>query len=88
MSTNPELEAQISSHMDELREAGAGDEAERLAEIIENPDAAVPAGGGTVEVSDAAQQRTDEVIAKAEEARAAFARAGAMGEIEPSSGTG
>ena len=42
MSTNPELESQLSSHMDELREAGAGGEAERLAEIIENPDAAVP----------------------------------------------
>ena len=73
MSTNPELEAQLSSHMDELREAGAGSEAERLAEIIENPDAAVPAGGAAVEVSDAAQERTDEVIAKAEEARAAAA---------------
>ena len=34
MSTNPELESQLSSHMDELREAGAGGEAERLAEII------------------------------------------------------
>ncbi|HWD73142.1 MAG TPA: hypothetical protein VG779_11510 [Actinomycetota bacterium] len=92
MSTNPELEAQLSSHMDELREAGAGSEAERLAEIIENPDAAVPAGGtaggASVEVSDAAQERTDEVIAKAEEARAAFAKAGAMDEIEPSGGTG
>jgi hypothetical protein len=87
VSTNPELEAQLSSHMDELREAGAGDEAERLAEIIENPDAAVPAGGGTVEVSDEAQQRTDEVIAKAEEARAAFAKAGGLDEIRPSGGT-
>ena len=87
MSTNPELEAQLSSHMDELREAGAGDEAERLVEIIENPDAAVPAGGGTVEVSDEAQQRTDEVIAKAEEARAAFAKAGGMDEIKASGGT-
>jgi hypothetical protein len=85
VSTNPELEAQLSSHMDELREAGAGSEAERLAEILENPDAAVPAGGATVEVSDAAQERTDEVIAKAEEARAAFAKAGAMDEIDPSS---
>src|SRR5437879_12586773 len=88
MSTNPELEAQLSSHMDELREAGAGSEAEHLAEIIENPDAAVPAGGAaagaSVEVSDAAQERTDEVIAKAEEARAAFAKAGAMDETEPS----
>src|SRR2546426_11573956 len=82
VSTNPELEAQLSSHMEELREAGAGDEAERLAEILENPEAAeilenpeaaVPAWGTTVEVSDAAQQRTDEVIAKAEEARSAFA---------------
>ena len=81
MSTNPELEAQLSSHMDELREAGAGDEAERLAEIIENPDTAVPAGGGTVEVSEAAQQRTDEVIEKAEEARAAFAEAGGMDRV-------
>ena len=81
MSTNPELEAQLSSHMEELREAGAGDEAERLAEILENPEAAVPAWGTTVEVSDAAQQRTDEVIAKAEEARSAFARAGAMDEV-------
>ena len=88
VSTNPELEAQLSSHMDELREAGAGSEAERLAEIIENPDAAVPAGGAAVEVSDAAQERTDEVIAKAEEARAAFAKAGAMDEIEQSGGTG
>ena len=88
MSTNPELAAELSSHMDELREAGAGDEAEHLAEILENPDAAVPAGGGTVEVSDAAQERTDEVIAKAEEARAAFAKAGAMDEIGPSTGTG
>ena len=88
MSTNPELEAQLSSHMDELREAGAGDEAERLADILENPDAAVPAGGSAVEVSDAAQERTDEVIAKAEEAREAFAKAGAMDEIEPPSGTG
>src|SRR5437667_12148074 len=91
VSTNPELEAQLSSHMEELREAGAGSEAERLAEILENPDAAVPAGGATVEisdaaqqrtVSDAAQQRTDEVIARAEDARAAFAKAGAMDEIE------
>jgi len=88
VSTNPELEAQLSAHMDELREAGAGSEAERLAEILENPDAAVPAGGATVGVSDAAQRRTDDVIAKAEEARAAFAKAGAMDEIEPSSGTG
>ena len=95
MSTNPELESQLSSHMDELREAGAGGEAERLAEIIENPDAAVPAGGATVpaggatvEVSGAAQQRKDEVIDKAEEARAAFAKAGAMDEIEPPTGTG
>ncbi len=87
MSTNPELEAQLSSHMEELRAAGAGDEAEHLAEILENPDAAVPAGGATVEVSDAAQERADEVIAKAEEARAAFARAGGMDEIEPSGGT-
>lgn len=87
MSTNPELEAQLSSHMDELREAGAGDEAERLAEIIENPDAAVPPGTGTVEVSGEAQQRTDEVIEKAEEARAAFAKAGGLGEIKPPGGT-
>ena len=81
MSTNPELEAQLSEHMDELREAGAGSEADRLAEILENPDAAVPAGEAavgvsTVGVSDAAQERTDEVIAKAEEARAAFAKTG------------
>jgi len=81
VSTNPELEAQLSEHMDELREAGAGSEAERLAEILENPDAAVPAGEATigvstVGVSDAAQERTDDVIAKAEEARAAFAKAG------------
>jgi hypothetical protein len=93
MSTNPELEAQLSSHMDELREAGAGSEAERLAEILENPDAAVPAGEASVGVSDAgvsdaAQERTDEVITKAEEARAAFAKAGAMDETEPSGGTG
>ena len=92
MSTNPELEAQLSSHMDELRKAGAGSEAERLADILENPDAAVPAGEAPVEVSGevsgAAQQRTDEVIDKAEEARAAFAKAGAMDEIEPPTGTG
>jgi hypothetical protein len=81
VSTNPELEEQLSSHMEELRAAGAGDEAEHLAEIIENPDAAVPAGGSTVEVSDAAQQRTDEVIEKAEEARAAFAKAGGMDHV-------
>jgi hypothetical protein len=87
MSTNPEsespeLEAELTSDMDELREAGVGPEAERLAEILENPDAAVPP---PVEVSEGAQQRTDEVIAKAEEARAAFAKAGDMkpvGEAE------
>lgn len=81
MSTNPELEAQLSSHMEELRAAGAGDEAEHLAEILENPNAAVAAGAAPVEVSAEAQQRTDEVIAKAEEARAAFAKAGDMEEI-------
>ena len=81
MSTNPELEAELSSHMDELREAGAGEEAEHLAEILENPDAAVPAEEAPVEVSDEARQRTDEVIAKAEEARAAFAKAGEMKEV-------
>lgn len=85
VSTNPELQAQLSSHMEELRAAGAGDEAEHLEEILENPDAAVPAGGSTggstVEVSDAAQQRTDEVIEKAEEARAAFAKAGGMDQV-------
>ena len=80
MSTNPELEAELSSHMDELREAGAGEEAERLAEILENPDAAVPTPDASVEVSAETQQRTDEVIAKAEEARAAFAKAGDMEE--------
>ena len=90
MSTNPELEAELSSNMEELREAGVGDEAERLAEILENPDAAVPAGdapgGAPVEISDAAQQRTDDVIAPAEEARAAFAKAGDIEETEPPSG--
>jgi hypothetical protein len=86
VSTNPELEAELSSNMEELREAGVGSEAERLAEILENPDAAVPAGGAPVEISDAAQQRTDDVIAPAEEARAAFAKAGDMKETEPPSG--
>jgi hypothetical protein len=85
MSTNPELEAELSSHMEELREAGVGSEAEHLADILENPEAAVPAGEAPVEISEAAQQRTDEVIAKAEEARAAFAKAGDMEEVEPGS---
>ena len=86
MSTNPELEAELSSNMEELREAGVGDEAEHLAEILDNPDAAVSPGDAPVEISDAAQQRTDDVIAPAEEARAAFARAGDMQETEPPSG--
>ena len=89
MSTNPELEAELSSNMEELREAGVGSEAERLAEILENPDAAVAgvAGGNApVEISDAAQQRTDDVLAPAEEARAAFAKAGDMEETEPPGG--
>jgi hypothetical protein len=86
VSTNPELESELSSHMDELREAGVGDEAEHLAEILENPDAALPAGDAPVEISGAAQQRTDDVIAPAEEARAAFAKAGDMKETEPPSG--
>ncbi|HMC08051.1 MAG TPA: hypothetical protein VKL22_01825 [Actinomycetota bacterium] len=81
MSTNPELENELAANMEELKEAGVGDEAERLAEILENPDAALPAGGSApVEVSEAARQRTDEVIAKAEEARAAFAEAGDLKE--------
>ena len=67
MSTNPELEAELSSNMDELREAGVGSEAERLAEILENPDAALPAGDAPVEISDSAQRRTDEVLAPADE---------------------
>jgi hypothetical protein len=86
VSTNPELEAELSSNMEELREAGVGDEAEHLAEILDNPDAAVSVGDAPVEISDAAQQRTDDVIAPAEEARAAFARAGDMQETEPPSG--
>jgi hypothetical protein len=69
--------------MEELQEAGVGDEAERLAEILENPDAALPAGDAPVEISGAAQQRTDDVLAPAEEARAAFAKAGDMKETEP-----
>jgi hypothetical protein len=72
--------------MEELREAGVGDEADHLAEILDNPDAAVSPGDAPVEISDAAQQRTDDVIAPAEEARAAFARAGDMNETEPPSG--
>jgi hypothetical protein len=90
MSTNPELESELSSHMDELREAGVGSEAEHLAEILENPDAALdaalPAGDAPVEISGAAQQRTDEVLAPAKEAREAFAKAGDMKETEPPAG--
>jgi hypothetical protein len=86
VSTNPELESELSSHMDELREAGVGSEAEHLAEILENPDAALPAGGAPVEISDAAQTRTDQVLAPAEEAREAFAKAGDMKETEPPAG--
>ena len=88
MSTNPELEAELSSNMEELREAGVGSEAERLAEILENPDAALPAGDAPVEISDAARQRTDEVLAPAEEAREAFAKAGDMKDVEPGGGAG
>jgi hypothetical protein len=81
MSTNPELENELAANMEELKEAGVGDEAERLAEILENPDAALPAGGSaSAQVSEATRQRTDDVIAKAEEARAAFAEAGDMKE--------
>jgi hypothetical protein len=72
--------------MEELREAGVGDEAERLAEILDNPDAAVPVGDSAVEISDAAQQRTEDVLAPAEEARAAFAKAGDMKEAEAPGG--
>ena len=71
MSTNPELENELAANMEELKEAGVGDEAERLAEILENPDAALPAGDAgdaPVEISGAAQQRTDEVLAPAKEA--------------------
>jgi hypothetical protein len=82
VSTNPELEAELSAHMDELREAGVGGEAEHLAEILENPDAAVPAGDPPVEISEAARQRTDDVLAPAEEAREAFAKAGDMKEVD------
>ena len=68
--------------MEELREAGVGEEAEHLAEILENPDAAVATGDAPVEISDAARQRTDEVLAPAEEAREAFAKAGDMKEVD------
>lgn len=83
MSTNPELSQELDSHMEELRDAGAGEEAERLAEILENPDAVVTANESRVDISAAAQQRTDEVLVKAEQARAAFARAGDMKETDP-----
>ena len=86
MSTNPELEAELSSNMEELREAGVGDEAEHLAEILDNPDAAVAPSDtpvdAPVEISHSAQQRTDEVLAPAKEAREAFAKAGDMKEVD------